>query len=229
MRLRTCWCAKPVSSSAAPAAPDPSKTLTGLMCLFHAHLANASSPGCFQKTLSDSLAENGLPDVKLPPPPPSQGLEAMLRAFSVGAPHAASQTPAATPTETDSTVEDDAASVSSSAPSSSSSDETETDEPEETPSGNNVVHFGFVMKENPRKKTPTTRREFDHYIRQGNLILCHTGPPEMEQVIRDHARQNLCSLHKWLVVSNDDYERASNDPRQIIGDALHGRLPPECK
>ncbi|KAK8380745.1 hypothetical protein O3P69_007992 [Scylla paramamosain] len=45
--------------------PDPSKTLAGLMCLFHAHLANASSLGCFQQTLSASLAENGLPDVKL--------------------------------------------------------------------------------------------------------------------------------------------------------------------
>ena len=63
---------KPTVSSTTA---DPSQTLTGLMCLLHAHLANASSPCCFQQILSASLAQNGLPDVKLPPRPPLRGPE----------------------------------------------------------------------------------------------------------------------------------------------------------
>ncbi|KAK8395468.1 hypothetical protein O3P69_006260 [Scylla paramamosain] len=108
---------------------DPSKTLDGLICLFHAHLANASSPGCFQQTLSASLAENGQPDVKLPPPPPFQAPEAIIRAFSMGAAHTAPLVPTASHSTTDAPpASDDAGSVASSAPSSSSDEASEASE-----------------------------------------------------------------------------------------------------
>lgn len=44
---------------------------TGLVCVLHAHMMNTANPGSFQQTLSESLALNGIKDVKLPPNPPS--------------------------------------------------------------------------------------------------------------------------------------------------------------
>ena len=225
-------------------APDPSKTLAGLMCLFHAHLANAAAPGCFQQTLSAGLAENGLPDVKLPPPPPLQSSDAMARALAMGgsltaAVPPASVPPAATPTPPeDATDPDDAVSVASSSTSSSStsstssssSEETEdAEEPEEASVPSEGVSFCFFAKTNTRRKIPTTGSEFDRCLRQGSMILCHTGPPEVEEMVKNHARENLDSLHHWLEFSNEAFEKARRNPNQRILDALPGRIPPARK
>ena len=48
--------------------------LTGFVCVLHAHMVNCADPGSFQTTLSENLALNGLPDVKLPPNPLSQAI-----------------------------------------------------------------------------------------------------------------------------------------------------------
>ncbi|KAG0727852.1 RNA-directed DNA polymerase from mobile element jockey [Chionoecetes opilio] len=45
---------------------------TGLICLMQAHFMNSVNPGTFQETLAECLALNGLPNVKLPPNPPSE-------------------------------------------------------------------------------------------------------------------------------------------------------------
>ena len=48
--------------------------MRGFLCLLHAHLVNANQPGSFQTVFSESLRMNKLPDVQLPPNPPSQGI-----------------------------------------------------------------------------------------------------------------------------------------------------------
>ena len=48
--------------------------MRGFLCLLHAHLVNANQPGSFQQVFSESLRMNKLPDVQLPPNPPSQGI-----------------------------------------------------------------------------------------------------------------------------------------------------------
>lgn len=60
-------------ASLTPSVPSfNSDTITtGLVCVLHAHMMNTANPGSFQKTLSESLALNGIKDVKLPPNPPS--------------------------------------------------------------------------------------------------------------------------------------------------------------
>ena len=55
---------------------------TGLMCLFHAHMAKFAEPGSFQKSLSENLAKNGLPEVKLTPIP---NAHAIFTALAAGA------------------------------------------------------------------------------------------------------------------------------------------------
>ncbi len=55
--------------------------MTGLMCLLHAHLANVAEPGSFQKTLSESLAKNGIPEVKLAP---IKNTAALITALTAG-------------------------------------------------------------------------------------------------------------------------------------------------
>ncbi len=83
-RLRT-ESTRSTSISYAQAASSPASegtqglNLTGLVCVMHAHMVNCAEPGSFQTTLSASLAMNGLPDIKLPPNPPSQ---AIIRAIT---------------------------------------------------------------------------------------------------------------------------------------------------
>lgn len=50
---------------------NPDTITTGLVCVLHAHMMNTANPGSFQRTLSESLALNGIKDVKLPANPPS--------------------------------------------------------------------------------------------------------------------------------------------------------------
>ncbi len=60
--------------AASPASPVSTKLQSlnsrGIMCVLHAHIAEATIPGSFQKILSEGLAINGLPDIKIPPNPP---------------------------------------------------------------------------------------------------------------------------------------------------------------
>ena len=76
-RLRQVKNNPPTTYAQATATPSPDTSglnLTGLVCVLHAHMVNCADPGSFQTTLSESLALNGLPDVKLPPNPPSQAI-----------------------------------------------------------------------------------------------------------------------------------------------------------
>lgn len=57
---------------------DPALQLKSHMCMLHAHYINSTSPGTFQSTLSECLRLNGLPDVKLPPNPPSRAILKVL-------------------------------------------------------------------------------------------------------------------------------------------------------
>ena len=202
---------------------DPSQTLTGLMCLLHAHLANASSPGCFQQTLSASLAQNGLPDVKLPPPPPLRGPEDIVRVFTGGVPQPATSACAAATVQDESTpAPDDASSVVSSSPLPSSDEEDSEDQEQDKPTGD--VRFGFVARSTKRRKLPSTDNELDQALKHGSLVFCHTGPHELRQGILDYVKKNLPSLPNWITYSNEDHERARNNPQQIIGYMLCGRL-----
>ena len=197
---------QPPQPTASSAIADPSQTLTGLMCLLHGHLSNASSPGCFQQTLSASLAQNGLPDVKLPPPPPIRGPEDIVRAITGCVPqHASSACAAATVLEECMPAPDDASSVVSSSPLPSSDEDDSEDQ--DTPTDD--VRFGFVARSTKRRNLPSTNSELDQAIKHGSLVLCHTGPHELKQGILD---------------SNEDHERARNNPQQIIGDMLCCRL-----
>ncbi|KAK8373767.1 hypothetical protein O3P69_011696 [Scylla paramamosain] len=81
--------------------------------------------GCFQQTLSASLAENGLPNVKLPPPPPLQAPDAFARAVSLATSLAA---PTAPPVSTPSTTAQGATEDSASAASSASEDSEDEDD-----------------------------------------------------------------------------------------------------
>ena len=54
--------------------------MTGLMCLFHAHIANFAEPGSFQKSLSENLAKNGPPEVKLTSVPNASAIFTALAA-----------------------------------------------------------------------------------------------------------------------------------------------------
>lgn len=57
----------------SPPALDTATQVRGLLSLKHAHLAEASAPGTFRSTLTEGLLMNGLPDVRLPPPPLLEG------------------------------------------------------------------------------------------------------------------------------------------------------------
>lgn len=72
----------PVSSSS----PYAEAHGRGYYCiLMHAHIVNCGAPGTFQATVSAGLKLNGLPDVKLPPNPPSRAiLEALGPAGMTG-------------------------------------------------------------------------------------------------------------------------------------------------
>ncbi|KAG0711334.1 RNA-directed DNA polymerase from mobile element jockey [Chionoecetes opilio] len=59
-------------TNAQPTLPTPDFSTTGLICLMQAHFMNSVNPGTFQETLAECLALNGLPNVKLPPNPPSE-------------------------------------------------------------------------------------------------------------------------------------------------------------
>ena len=215
----TRYTAAPTNASSTIA--DPSQTLTGLMCLLHAHLSNTSSPGWFQQTLSASLAQNGLPDVKLPPPPSLPGPEDIVSAFTRGVPQHASSACAAAKVQEESTpAPDDASSVVSSSPLPSSDEDDSEDQ--DTPTDD--VRFGFVARSTKRRKLPSTNSELDETIKHGSLVLCHTGTHELKQGILDYVKKNLLSLPNWINYSNEDHERARNNPQQIIGDMLCGRL-----
>lgn len=153
--LRSCCPGCGSLASAGAPDPDPSQTLAGLMRLFHAHLANLSAPGCFQQTLSAGLASNGLPDIKLPPPPPLQHPEAFMRALAVAAPNTAVAVPAAAiATSRAPTV------VSTAAPSASASPPADDDASEESDSDNSdqkepsleSTRFGFFARASSRRK-----------------------------------------------------------------------------
>ncbi len=213
------------TSASLPATPqppnlgpiDPTKSLTGLMCLLHAHLSNVASPGCFQKTLSASLAENGLPNVKLPSPPPLQAPDAFARAVSLATSLASPTAPSvSTPSTTAQGVTEDSASAASSASEDSEDEDDQQNDVE-------AIRFGFMAKTDKRK-TPNTRREFNHALRHGALVLCHTGPSGAEEAVLDHVKENLDSLTDWTIYSTEDHERAKKAPRQIVADLLPGRL-----
>lgn len=75
-RLRREKDARAFTTCVQAAAPTPTTDLATMnfvvsMSLLNAHLVNVAVPGSFQKTVSESLALNGLEDVKLPPNPPS--------------------------------------------------------------------------------------------------------------------------------------------------------------
>lgn len=55
----------------ATSAPPSGFHSPGFMLLLEAHLADCAVPGIFQNFLSESLTLNGLPDLKIPPRPPS--------------------------------------------------------------------------------------------------------------------------------------------------------------
>lgn len=63
-----------VSATDSTPRQDNPFNLKGLICVFHAHMVECAQPGTFQATLSRSLAMNNLPDVKLPPNPPSKDI-----------------------------------------------------------------------------------------------------------------------------------------------------------
>ncbi|MPD02180.1 hypothetical protein E2C01_097741 [Portunus trituberculatus] len=211
---------------------DPSNALAGLMCLMHAHLSNAFNPGYFQETLSTSLAENGLPDIKLPTPPPPRVPNNILQAVSEGIGRVFTTTQGA------SSPEEMASSGSAStaeafvAPSPSSSSNTgvtddSDSEPEEdlsSPKETEEVGFGFLSKYPKRRKPPSTIAELDQVLRNKTLILSHTGPPHADQIILDHVKDNLASLQDWILPKGEDYERFKKDPNQILRDALPGRI-----
>ncbi|MPC45784.1 hypothetical protein E2C01_039489 [Portunus trituberculatus] len=187
------------SPTADPVVTDPSKALARLMCLIHARIINASHPGSFQKTLSMSLAENGLPDVKLPTPSPLRVPEEIFQAVSEGIGKAI-------------TI-----------------GETDDSESEEDSHETKEVRFGFLAKHPKRRKLPTTGTELNQLLRNKSLILSHTSPPQAEQIILDHVKDNLASLHSWILPSSKDYEQAKNDPKQILRDALRGRYSLACE
>ena len=132
--------------------PDPTKAMTGLMCLFHAHLANVASPGCFQQMLSASLADNGLQDVRLPPPPPLQAPEALARAFSLVTGHTPSAS--ASTADTQDTPPDTAATASTSA-----SDASEDDAESVASSASEEDTEGDAVLRNPQKPSLRLRRQ----------------------------------------------------------------------
>ena len=177
--------AQAAQSAPAPAAPipaDPTKTLASLMCLFHAHLANTSAPGCFQETLSASLAENGLPDVQLPSPPPHRAPESLFRGFALAPEPVPSPATASAPEDNVSTPSDDASSVAS----TTSDDDTEST----WPTVHENVRFGFIAR-NKRRKIPSTSSELEQSLRKENLVLSHTGPQEVRQIVLEYVKETL--------------------------------------
>ena len=213
------------STSATPSfgAIDTTKSLAGLMCLLHAHLSNIASPGSFQQALSAGLAENGLPNIKLPPPPPVQGPEALLRALtSASSPATPSPSTASVPPTT-SAPPPTAASATASAVSSDAEDSEDDDEP---PRAVGLIRFGFLAKAEKKKtKHPTTKRELGQAMKSKGLVFCQTGPPEAEELVLDFVRQHLDSIPDWTVYSTEDHARAMTNPQQIVGDLLPGRFP----
>ncbi|MPC63622.1 hypothetical protein E2C01_057722 [Portunus trituberculatus] len=206
-----------VTAPSGPATPDLSKSLSGLLCVFHVRMANMYNPGCFQQFLSTSLAKNGLPDLKIASPTAHTG----PRAFTQPSQPTTTEAAACASGSATTAGPDVTASVASSCPSPSSSEDADESDREED---HNSIQFGFVAKRSKRR-LPGSRSEFDQSICQKSLILSHTGSRDIGNTVLDFVRGNLASLDSWTVFSNEDYERVRCNPHQLIGDVRLGKLP----
>ena len=83
--------------------------MRGFLCLLHAHLVNANQPGSFQQVFSESLRMNKLPDVQLPPNPPSQGIMMSLVTTAINAQSTLAASRPPRPSQEESDLESEAA------------------------------------------------------------------------------------------------------------------------
>lgn len=209
------------------ASPDPTKSLAGLLCLWHAHLTNSTNPGCFQQVLSKGLADNGLPDIKLPPPLPLRPSESVVRALAEGAAQAIA-TGGPAPVSSAIAEEEEPSSPPSSAPSPSAEDteDTEDEEDEEEASQDppaQEVGYAFVGRSSKRKRIPSSYNDLVHCLNQKTLIFIQSGPARLKPKIMNHVKENIGSLHHWIINMTEVYERAKTDPQPVLLDALPGR------
>lgn len=210
-------------SQAAQAPPTQNvagHNLTGLMCVLHAHLVNSARPGSFQATLNESLRLNGLPEVRLPPHPPSSDI---LRAIT-GASDLAQMTSAATTSPATDTTENHR--------SEHQEDTNENDEPPTLQVKDSEGKHPKAVEEEEEDEEDEERIEVSVYkrasdswpkaltyshlksgLREGRYKFGHSGGEEDTPNVQEWLRRYKGSLqHHCQSVPDDVFSALKNGP-----------------
>lgn len=178
----------PTTTYAAASRPAEGNEMKGFVCLLHAHITNAAEPGTFQQVLSESLKLNNLPDVKLPPNPPSAAILTALTAT------ATSSTRAAEPPHT--------IAQNSGDPDPDTDDEAETTDTDSSQDGQRRLKICIYKRDSDHWPRGTTYASFREGIVSGRFKLVHNGEPEDTRAVIDHLKQG--KLTSYLRSVDDD-------------------------
>ncbi|MPC77104.1 hypothetical protein E2C01_071549 [Portunus trituberculatus] len=210
------------TQASAPADPI-GHSLTGLMCVLHAHLVNSARPGSFQDTLKESLRLNGLPQVRLPPDPPSL---AILRAITgvadlvkatvqVNSPPASANDdiPDPKPHTTDPEEKNPAAAPTNATPlemtrpnkSTDSPPSTDEDDEDEDDEETNIQVTIFKKNSDTWPKA-FTYNHLKSGIKEERYKVIHTGGDEDNERVREWIKNTKGSLqHLCQTVTEEDF------------------------
>ena len=184
--------------------------MTGMMCVLNAHFVNYGHPGSFQKTLSESLARNGLPDVQLPPNPPSaaiiNALTGQLNTIS----------PIPPPPQPEKSSED----------ADNNSDLTEPEEPEVDPEGSSdseesnhnmqkTIELEVQLVKQDKDKWPRTRTfaYIERCVKEGRYKLRHNFTNEDNRLVLNMLREAEDPIDDLFTsVDEEAFNKMSNGP-----------------
>lgn len=207
---------------------------TGLVCVIHAHMMNAANPGSFQKTLTESLALNGIKDVKLPPNPPSADImRAIMGQTTVTPPTTTTQAKEDVPTSqtdphnvTDQQLNNDTApgkrETTSTDTESDHSSQVSSDEEDAT-----LTTVWVVKKDSDKWPKDTSSATIMKGIKEGRYKIHHNGRRSDTQRAQQwlmSTRTPLAKLCKSL--KDDDFDAINHGPpRREDAQARPRRLP----
>ncbi len=204
------------SSAGTQPASDLSKiSLKGVLCVLHAHMAEAATPGTFQRTLSEGLAMNGLPDVKLPQTVPSLAIIKRLTSDETSPHSSSSATHNPPPITQKPDSEDERAQSSDEEKDDSEEEDTEQGQQSQQPYDTPRIAVTVIKSNDDTWPSPLTGPKIHKGIQEGRFKVGHNG--------EHNATEDVL---QWLKDTKGPFHRLckSVEPR-LFASLTNGPLP----
>lgn len=188
-----------------------------LLCLLQAHLVECSAPGSFQKTLSESLALNGLKDVKLPTNPPSSSIMKAITA-DIGSYISNSMTEKAEKEKADDSPPPQPCPIHESS-SDTEEEEINVDQdptqniPARTTSKNSSISFNLIKKNADTWPKDYPRDIITQGIQEGRYKILHDGEQKDTPLIIKSIKNTTTPLTSFCIsIEDKKFDCIENGP-----------------